>query len=64
MPTFLPMLKDESVNVRDSAAWLLGHVCDLVSDAIPEATLQPLLEALYAALDDEPRVAKNVCWVR
>lgn len=61
--SFIPMLKDVSPVVRDSAAWVFGHMCDLVPDAVDPSILPQLLEALYASLDDEPRVAKNVCWV-
>ena len=49
--------------VRDSAAWLLGHVFDLVSNVVDASNLNPILEALHGSLDDEPRVAKNACWV-
>ena len=64
LPTFLPMLKDPVTMVRDSAAWLLGHVFDLVSNVVDASNLNPILEALHGSLDDEPRVAKNACWVR
>jgi hypothetical protein len=58
------MLKDPTPVVRDSVAWLFGHICDLVPDAVDASVIPSLLEALYGSLDDEPRVAKNVCWVR
>ncbi len=50
--------------VRDSAAWCIGRVCDSCEQVVvqPEV-LQPLLPALSAALQQEARVAANVCWV-
>jgi len=62
LTSFLPMMKDPSPVVRDSIGWLLGHMIDLVPNSVDESTMPTLLEALYASLDDEPRVAKNICW--
>lgn len=64
MPTLINLLKDPSVVVRDTAAWTLGRVCELLPDtAVNEAYLKPLLEGLVDGLGSEPRVAANVCWV-
>jgi len=63
MPMLIELMKDNSVVVKDTAAWTLGRVCDLIPEAaINPATLQPLLEALVHGLASEPRVASNVCW--
>jgi importin subunit beta-1 len=49
--------------VKDTAAWTIGRVCELIPEAaINPASLQPLLEALVNGLASEPRVASNVCW--
>ena len=53
------------VQVRDSAAWTIGRVCEQVPAAVlTEEYLIKLLQALAAGLQGEPRVATNVCWVR
>jgi len=63
MPMLIELMKDNSVVVKDTAAWTIGRVCDLIPEAaINPATLQPLLEALVHGLASEPRVASNVCW--
>lgn len=63
MPMLINLMKDESVVVKDTAAWTIGRVCELNSDAaVNETYLQPLLEALVTGLSAEPRVAANVCW--
>jgi importin subunit beta-1 len=63
MPMLIETMKDSSVVVKDTAAWTIGRVCELIPDAaINPATLQPLLEALVNGLSAEPRVASNVCW--
>ena len=63
MPMLIELMKDESVAVKDTAAWTIGRVCELISEAACNpAYLQPLLEALVQGLTAEPRVASNVCW--
>ena len=63
MPMLIELMKDGSVVVKDTAAWTIGRVCELIPEAaINPATLQPLLEALVIGLASEPRVASNVCW--
>jgi len=63
MPMLIELMKDNSVVVRDTAAWTIGRVCDLIPEAaINPATLQHLLESLVQNLASEPRVASNVCW--
>ncbi|XP_052080886.1 importin subunit beta-1-like isoform X3 [Mytilus californianus] len=63
MPMLIELLKDSSVVVRDTAAWTVGRVCELLPDSvIDEKTLNPLLIALVEGLTAEPRVASNVCW--
>lgn len=63
MPMFIELLKDQSVIVRNTAAWTIGRICESVPEAvINEATLQSLLEGLVMGLAAEPRVATNACW--
>ena len=64
MQMLIDLLKDPSVVVRDTAAWTVGRVCEILPDAvIAEVYLNPLLHALVEGLNAEPRVAANVCWV-
>ena len=56
-------MKDESVVVRDSVAWTLGRICELLPQVAIDNFLQLLVETLLVGLDAEPRVAANVCWV-
>lgn len=63
MPTLIELLKDSSIQVRDTAAWTVGRVCELLPGAvINENFLNPLLYAMVEGLTSEPRVAANVCW--
>uniref|UniRef100_A0AAR2KHK3 Importin N-terminal domain-containing protein n=1 Tax=Pygocentrus nattereri TaxID=42514 RepID=A0AAR2KHK3_PYGNA len=63
MPTLIELMKDPSVVVRDTTAWTVGRICDLLPEAaINEIYLAPLLQCLIEGLGAEPRVASNVCW--
>lgn len=58
------MASDAMVQVKDSAAWTLGRVCERCPAAIlNDVYLLPLLKALALSLDGEARVAVNTCWV-
>lgn len=49
--------------VRDTAAWTFGRICEIIPEAaINETFLKPLLESLITGLKAEARVAANVCW--
>ncbi|KAI1293817.1 Importin subunit beta-1 [Halotydeus destructor] len=62
MPLFIELMKDPSVAVRDTTAWTIGRICELIAEAVISQPLSPLLEALVTGLNAEPRVAANVCW--
>lgn len=63
MPTIIELMYDISVAVRDTAAWIVGQICEHAPEsAINELYLKSLLEAMVQGLKSEPRVAANVCW--
>ncbi len=62
--SLIGLMDDPNIQVKDSAAWTLGRVCEHVPEAVlNEQYLLPLLKALVGGLKGEPRVATNVCWV-
>ncbi|NWR55581.1 IMB1 protein, partial [Bucorvus abyssinicus] len=63
MPTLIELMKDPSVVVRDTTAWTVGRICEMLPEAaINDIYLAPLLQCLMEGLSAEPRVASNVCW--
>ena len=65
MPTLINLMNDPSVVVRDSVAWTLGRICEILPQVALDSSLQQsLVDTMLAGLDSEPRVAANVCWVR
>ena len=78
LPKLIDLMTDTSVVVRDTVAWTLGRVCELLPEVVlqdsavqvpadgtgqPRYQFQTLLDALITNLQAEPRVAANVCWV-
>lgn len=63
MPTLIQLMYDSNVIVRDTTAWTIGRICEVIPQvAIDAQFLEPLLQALLQQLKAEARVASNVCW--
>ncbi|KAJ1965733.1 karyopherin Kap95 [Dipsacomyces acuminosporus] len=63
LPVLIEMVKDQVVQVKDSAAWTLGRVCDLLIECIQlDVHLHNLISALVGGLEDSPRIVANCCW--
>ena len=63
LPVLIGMMDDSTVQVKDSAAYALGRICENVSEAIDsQVHLPPLIRALFAGLSSNPRMASSCCW--
>ncbi|KAF8638413.1 hypothetical protein AX17_002220 [Amanita inopinata Kibby_2008] len=63
LPLLIGMMNDANLHVKDTTAWTLGRICDLLINTIkPDVHLHPLVSALVAGLQDYPRIAANCCW--
>lgn len=63
LPVLINMMADQHVQVRDSAAFALGRICEAVSDSIdPNEHLQSLITALFQGLASHPKMASSCCW--
>lgn len=59
----LLLIKDSDLQVKETVAWCLGRIADMVVDAIDiETQLPNLLMALVDGLQDHAKVATNCCW--
>lgn len=59
----IDMMQDANPHVKDTTAWTLGRICDILVVTIkPETHLHHLVRALVTALDDNPRIACNAAW--
>ena len=51
------------VQVKDTAAWTLGRVCELLIECIQlDVHLHNLISALVDGLSDNTRIVSNCCW--
>lgn len=63
LPILIDMMGDQNPQVKDTVAWTLGRICDLLVQTIqPDVHLHPLISALVSGLNDNPRIAGNCCW--
>jgi importin subunit beta-1 len=63
LPLLIDMMTDANVHVKDTTAWTLGRVSDLLIQCIkPDVHLHPLISALVNGLNDSPRIIANSCW--
>lgn len=63
LPLLIDMMTDRNVHVKDTTAWTLGRICDLLITCIkPDVHLHPLVSALVNGLQDSPRIIANCCW--
>lgn len=63
LPVLIGMMDDPVVQVKDSAAFALGRICENVSEAIdPQEHLRPLVGALFRGLSSSPKMAGSCCW--
>lgn len=63
LPILIDMMTESNLHVKDTVAWTLGRICDLLVNTIkPEVHLHPLISALVSSLHDNPRIVTNCCW--
>ncbi|SDA02376.1 BZ3501_MvSof-1269-A2-R1_Chr12-3g03566 [Microbotryum saponariae] len=63
LPMLIEMMHDPSMHVRDTTAWTLGRITDVLIKTINlDAQLQPLVTALVRGLEESPRIVSNCCW--
>ncbi|KDE02353.1 hypothetical protein MVLG_07086 [Microbotryum lychnidis-dioicae p1A1 Lamole] len=63
LPMLIEMMQDPSMHVRDTTAWTLGRITDVLIKTINlDAQLQPLVTALVRGLEESPRIVSNCCW--
>lgn len=63
LPTLIGMMDDQSIHVKDSAAYALGRICEAVPSALDaQQHLPPLIGALFNGLSSSPKMAASCCW--
>ncbi|KAG1829680.1 karyopherin Kap95 [Suillus variegatus] len=61
LPLLIGMMNNENLHVKDTTAWTLRQICDLLIITIkPDVYLHPLISALVNGLLDCPRIMTNL----
>ncbi|CAM9022988.1 hypothetical protein WICANDRAFT_81407 [Wickerhamomyces anomalus NRRL Y-366-8] len=59
----LQLIKDENLQVKDTVAWCIGRIADLIIDAIDvQQHLPNVIQAIIEGLKDHGKVSTNSCW--
>lgn len=64
LPTLIEMMmRDPNVHVKDTTAWTLGRISDVLIDTIKtDIHLPGFIQALIAGMSDSSRIVGNCCW--
>ena len=63
LPVLISMMDDSVIQVKDSAAYALGRICESVPDSIDsQIHLPSLIVALFTGLSSNPKMANSCCW--
>ncbi|GAA6025213.1 hypothetical protein JCM10207_001492 [Rhodosporidiobolus poonsookiae] len=63
LPTLIEMMADPTLHVRDTTAWTLGRVSDVLVKTIKLDTHLPaMIAAVVSGLEQSPRIVSNCCW--
>lgn len=57
----LNLMSDDSLLVKETVAWCLGRISELVIDGI-DSKLANVLQTLTKGLKDHPKIITNCCW--
>ncbi|EDO15979.1 hypothetical protein Kpol_499p7 [Vanderwaltozyma polyspora DSM 70294] len=63
LPAILTLTSDKALPVKETAAWCIGRIADLVIESIDsQAHLPGVIEACLVGLSDHSKVAANCSW--
>jgi importin subunit beta-1 len=62
LPTLIQLMDDSVISVKDTAAWTLGRICELLFDILTDQELEQIVAAVVKGLNDTRRVATNCAW--
>ncbi|CCH62081.1 hypothetical protein TBLA_0G01350 [Henningerozyma blattae CBS 6284] len=64
LPAILNLMDDSVIQVKETAAWCIGRIADLVIESIDSNTnLKGVIQACLKGLQDHPKVATNCSWI-
>ena len=61
MPLFVNLLKDDSVVVRDTAAWTIGRLCEIMPEVIYRCSMRQMYETIIFC--ERIRLSIFLCYI-
>lgn len=59
----LSLMDDSQLQVKETVAWCLGRIADLVVDVLrDDRFLENTIGAIIKGLEDHPKISTNCCW--
>lgn len=58
----MQLIADPVINVKDTAAWTLGRICENLLEAIKPDEFQAIVQAIIGGLSDNPKIAGSCAW--
>jgi importin subunit beta-1 len=58
----LAQMNDPVPLVKDSVAWTIGRICELLPHTVTPETLPQLMDIMCKGLSEPPKIAANICW--
>lgn len=62
LPIILNYFKDPHAMVKDTTAWTVGQICNVLPQVVTDAVLPNLMTTLVTALAEDARIATHTCW--
>jgi importin subunit beta-1 len=62
LPTLLNLISDPVINVKDTAAWTLGRICENLLLQIQPQEFESIINAILGGLSDNPKIAGSCAW--
>jgi importin subunit beta-1 len=56
------LVSDPVINVKDTAAWTLGRICENLLESIKPEEFQRIIQAIIGGLSDNPKIAGSCAW--
>ena len=62
LPTLIELMSDSNLQVKDTTAWALSRICEILMPYVKPEIFPNLLTRVINGLNDNPRVAANCAW--
>ena len=62
LPVLITVCSDPVIQVKDTAVWTLGRICEFMLDVIQPQEFESIVKSLVLGLDDNPKIVQISAW--